>query len=353
MITQSSFGKKTDGSPVDLYKLKNSNGVEVEIITMGGIIVSLRTPDRHGKLDDIVLGFDRLEPYEAVHPYFGAIVGRVGNRISGSRFELDGSEYVLAANDGPNHLHGGLVGFDKAVWLAEPVESATGPELILRHVSPDGDEGYPGTLQLQVTYALTNEDQLVVDYRAETDKPTHVNLTQHSYFNLAGAGIGDILEHELTLNADHYTPEEPGLIPTGEIAPVEGTPLDFRTPHLIGERIDLDFQQLRLAGGYDHNFVINSSSELLTSAARVFEEKTGRILEVRTTEPGIQLYTGNFLDGTLTGKDGRVYEKRYGFCLETQHFPDAPNKPHFPSTILRPGEVYQSRTMFVFANDAQ
>ncbi len=352
MITRSPFGKKADGTPVDLYKMKNSHGLEVEIITMGGIIVSLRTPDRNGELADIVLGFSELAPYEAEHPYLGALVGRVGNRISNARFVLDGKEYVLAANDGPNHLHGGLVGFDKAVWKATPEDAAEGPKLVLRHVSPDGDEGYPGELTVEVSYTLNNEDQLMVDYRAETDKPTHVNLTQHSYFNLAGEGSGDVLDHELTLNADFYTPEVPGLVPSGEIAPVEGTPMDFRTPHKIGERIDEDFEQMLIGGGYDHNYVINASANIVAPAARVFESTTGRILEVRTTEPGVQLYTGNFLDGTLVGKSGKAYEKRYGFCLETQHFPDAPNIPHFPTTVLRPGEVYQSRTVFVFDTDA-
>ena len=349
MISQQTFGKTQDGTAVDIFTLTNSNGVEVRAITYGGIIVSLRTPDKNGKLDDIVLGFDTLDSYLGKHPYFGAIIGRYGNRIGNAKFTLDGVEYKLAANNGPNSLHGGLKGFDKAVWKAQSLENDQGVGVVFTHTSPDGEEGYPGNLAAKVTYTLTNQNELIFDYEATTDKPTPVNLTQHTYFNLAGAGKGDVLGHEVLLNADSFTPVDSNLIPTGEIRKVAGTPFDFTKPTAVGARINQDDEQLKLAGGYDHDFVINRRGEEPSLAARVYEPTSGRVLEVSTTQPGVQLYTGNFLDGTLTGKGGHVYQKRSGLCLETQHFPDSPNKPDFPSTILRPGETYRSRTIFKFS----
>ncbi|HUU14947.1 MAG TPA: aldose epimerase family protein [Terriglobia bacterium] len=349
MISQQTFGKTQDGTAVDIFTLTNSNGVEVRAITYGGIIVSLRTPDKNGKLDDIVLGFDTLDSYLGKHPYFGAIIGRYGNRIGNAKFTLDGVEYKLAANNGPNSLHGGLKGFDKAVWKAQSLENDQGVGVVFTHTSPDGEEGYPGNLTAKVTYTLTNQNELIFDYEATTDKPTPVNLTQHTYFNLAGAGKGDVLGHEVLLNADSFTPVDSNLIPTGEIRKVAGTPFDFTKPTAVGARINQDDEQLKLAGGYDHDFVINRRGEEPSLAARVYEPTSGRVLEVSTTQPGVQLYTGNFLDGTLTGKGGHVYQKRSGLCLETQHFPDSPNKPDFPSTILRPGETYRSRTIFKFS----
>ncbi|MDX1428860.1 MAG: aldose epimerase family protein [Rhodothermales bacterium] len=343
------FGEMPDGEVVDLYVLTNANGVEVRAITYGGIITSLRVPDGEGMFDDIVLGYDSLDGYVDAHPYFGAIVGRYANRIAGATFTLDGRAYALAANNGPNALHGGIKGFDKVVWAAEPFEDDEGVGLVLRYTSRDGEEGYPGTLNATVTYTLTEANELIVDFYAVTDKPTPVNLTQHSYFNLAGDGSGDVLAHELMLNADHFTPVDSTLIPTGEISPVEGTPVDFTSPTTIGERIDAGDDQLRIAGGYDHNFVLNGRPGEMRLAARVYEPTTGRVMKVATTEPGLQLYTGNFLDGTIIGKQGRVYGHRNGFCLETQHFPDSPNQPAFPSTILRPGQEYRSRTSYAFS----
>ncbi|NNM04072.1 MAG: galactose mutarotase [Gemmatimonadetes bacterium] len=348
-VTAVPFGSTPDGATVELYTLTNNNGIEVQTISYGGIITSLKTPDRSGTLGDIVLGYDDLQPYLDGSPYFGAIVGRYGNRIGSARFTLDDQVYTLAANDGDNHLHGGDKGFDKVVWEGEPFENDAGVGVIFRYLSPDGEEGYPGNLQVEVTYALTNADELIVDYLATTDHATPVNLTQHSYFNLKDAGASDILDHELLIAADGFTPVDVTLIPTGEIAPVEGTPFDFTTPHTIGERIGADHPQIAFGGGYDHNWVLNGTpSAGMTLAARVQEPTSGRTLEILTTEPAIQFYSGNFLDGTLTGKRGVVYEHRTGFCLETQHYPDSPNKPDFPSTILRPGEEYRTRTVFRF-----
>ena len=337
-----------DGTTIESFTLANGRGIEVRAITYGAIITSLETPDRQGQPGDIVLGFDALDGYLKDPPYFGAIIGRYGNRIAKGRFTLDDESYALATNNGENHLHGGVRGFDKVVWDAAPFENQRGVGVTFRHTSPDGDEGYPGTLAVEVTYTLTSQDELVVDYRATTDKATPVNLTQHSYFNLAGDGAGDILGHVLQLDASRYTPVDAGLIPTGAIAPVEGTPFDFRTPAAIGARIGADDEQLKLGGGYDHNFVLDRTSDGLVHAARVVEPTTGRTLDVMTTEPGIQFYSGNFLDGTITGKGGHVYGHRNGFCLETQHYPDSPNQPDFPSTILRPGEEYRSQTVFRF-----
>jgi aldose 1-epimerase len=346
-VTEESFGQLPDGRPVTLFRLRNASGMEVEVLNYGAIIRAIRVPDREGNRGDVVLGFDSLAAYLQPHPYIGAVVGRYANRIGGARFVLDGQPYELAANDGPNHLHGGLKGFDKVLWEAEPFTNGTEAGVRFTYVSPDGEEGYPGTLRATVTYTLADSNALVIDYEATTDKPTIVNLTQHAYFNLAGRG--DILNHELQLLADFYTPVDERLIPTGEICPVAGTPLDFRTPQRIGARIDTDHEQIRRGRGYDHNFVLRHTERgALELAARVYEPTSGRIMRVYTTEPGIQFYSGNFLDGSLTGKGGMVYGRRTGFCLETQHFPDSPNKTHFPSPVLRPGETYRSRTVYAF-----
>jgi aldose 1-epimerase len=337
-----------DGRAVEVFTLTNANGMRVRVIDYGGIIVSLEVPDRDGQVADVALGYDALEEYLEETPYFGAIIGRYGNRIAGGSFTLEGKTYTLAVNNGPNHLHGGLVGFDKVVWDAEPFENATGAGVIFTYKSADGEEGYPGNLTSRVTYTLTDENELIFDYHATTDKATPINLTQHTYFNLAGDGSGNILGHELTLNAQSFTPVDATLIPTGDLVPVAGTPFDFTTGKLIGAEIDADDEQLRYGGGYDHNFVIDRSQSGRVHAARVYEPTTGRVMDVHTTEPGVQFYTGNFLDGSITGKSGHVYEHRHGFCLETQHYPDSPNQPEFPSTILRPGEEYSSQTIYTF-----
>jgi len=347
-ITREAFGTTTDGKSVDAFTLTNAKGLELRAITYGATIISLRVPDRQGHLDDIVLGYPTLAGYLEKSPYFGAIVGRYGNRIAKGRFTLDGKTYALATNNGPNHLHGGIKGFDKVVWSVDSSHQDSSATLTFSYTSPAGEEGYPGTLQARVTYTLTDQNELRVDYSATTDAPTPVNLTQHSYFNLAGAGTRDILGHELTIAADRFTPVDSTLIPTGEIALVAGTPFDFRTPTAIGARIAQNDVQLKRGGGYDHNWVLNRKGPDLALAARLAEPTTGRTLEVFTTEPGIQFYSGNFLDGTITGKDGRVYQHRYGLCLETQHFPDSPNHSNFPSTILRPGQEYRSTTVFRF-----
>ncbi len=340
-VQKQSFGQLADGTAIDLFTLTNSRGLKASLMTYGAILVSLEVPDRDGKPGDIVLGYDSLDGYVKNNPYFGSVVGRYGNRIAKGRFTLDGVTYELATNNGENHLHGGIKGYDKIVWEAEPVEGGEEVGVEFRHLSPDGEEGYPGNLNIAVTYLLTNRDELKIAYEATTDKPTPVNLTHHSYFNLAGEG--DILGHELMIQADGYTPVDAGLIPTGEIRPVTDTPFDFTTPHTIGERI------AQVEGGYDHNFVLRSGGGYLDLAVRVFEPGSGRIMEISTTEPGLQFYSGNFLDGTIIGKGGRRYEKHAGFCLETQHFPDSPNKPQFPSTILRPGEGYKSLTIHKFS----
>ena len=350
------FGMTHRGEAVSLYTLKNAHGMQAKVLDYGGIIVSLRVPDRNGRLDDVVLGFDSLGDYERGSPYFGAIIGRYGNRIARGRFTLDGRTYTLATNNGPNHLHGGVRGFDKVVWTAAQFERGDSVGLVLNYTSPDGEEGYPGTLRATVTYTLTDKNEFIFDYQATTDRPTPVNLTQHSYFNLAGDGKGDILGHVVTLNADRFTPVDSTLIPTGEIKSVAGTPFDFRTSTAIGARIDRNDEQLRYGRGYDHNFVLNKGGRGgkggiegdVTLAAHVYEPTTGRVMEISTTEPGLQFYSGNFLDSTLRGKQGVVYGHRSGFAMETQHFPDSPNKPAFPSTILRPGEEYRSRTIYRF-----
>ena len=346
------FSTTDMGQLVKLYTLTNANGVELRAMNYGGIILSLRVPDRNGQFDDIVLGYETLDKYLDESPYFGAIVGRYANRIAGGRFTLNGKTYELATNNGPNHLHGGTVGFDKRVWEASPFVDDHGTGVTFSYTSPDGEEGYPGTLDTKVRYTLTDDNQLIVYYEATATEATPVNLSQHTYFNLAGDGSRDILDHRLMLNANRFTPVDSTLIPTGELRPVAGTPFDFTSLTPIGTRIDADNTQIEYGGGYDHNFVLDRSDagkDSLALAARVVEPQTGRVMTVHTTEPGVQFYTGNFLDGSLTGKDGVVYERRYGFCLETQHFPDSPNQPNFPSTILRPGETYRSRTIFTFS----
>lgn len=354
-VAVENFGILPDARVVQAYTLTNANGMRVRAIDYGGIILSIEVPGRDGAMADVALGYDDLDAYLAETPYFGAIIGRYGNRIGGAAFELDGNTYTLAANDGPNHLHGGEVGFDKVLWASEPFEQADRSGIVFHYVSADGEEGYPGELDVRVTYTLTDEDELVFDYAATTTAPTPVNLTQHTYFNLAGHGSGDILGHHLQLEASRYTPVDATLIPTGDRAPVDDTAFDFRVSLAIGLRIDQEDEQLGYGGGYDHNFVIDrgaAADDELVLAATVYEPLSGRRMEVLTTEPGIQLYSGNFLDGTLTGKGGVAYEHRTGFCLETQHFPDSPNQPEFPSTILRPGEMYETRTVYRFSVEA-
>jgi len=340
--SKESFGKTPDGRQVDLYTLTNVNGLRARITNYGAILVSLEVPDRDGKLADITLGFDTLDGYLTSHPYFGATVGRYANRIGGAKFVLEGVTYELAANNGPNHLHGGIKGFDKVIWNAEQIETEDEVGVKMTYLSKDGEEGYPGNLACIVTYTLTKDDELRISYEAETDKATVLNLTNHSYWNLAGQGSGDILGHELMLKADKYTVVDEGLIPTGEIRSVKDSPMDFTEPMTIGSRI------AQVAGGYDHNYVLNSGGGSLALCARVYEPTSGRVMEIRTTEPGVQLYTGNFLDGSITGKSGKVYKKHYGFCLETQHFPDSPNKPDFPSVVLNPGQKYATVTVHKF-----
>jgi len=343
------FGSAPDGKAVELITLTNARGVELRAMTYGAIIVSLKVPDRAGKLNDIVLGYDSLAGYVKSSPYFGAVVGRYGNRIAKGMFTLDGKTYTLAVNNGPNALHGGLKGFDKVVWSADTMRTPEGVGIRFRYVSKDGEEGYPGTLTTTVTYTLTDENEVHIAYEATTDKATPVNLTQHTYFNLAGHG--DILAHVLTLQADRFAAVDSTLIPTGELAPVAGTPFEFTTQHAIGERIGADHQQLTFGGGYDHTFVLSRPDTGLALAAVLKDPLSGRTLEVRTTEPGVQFYSGNFLDGSLTGKGGVVYTQRTGVCLETQHFPDSPNQKAFPSTVLRPGETYRSRTVWTFRTE--
>jgi len=339
------FGKTADGQTVEIVTMTNNKGLTAKITNYGGILVALETPDRNGKMGDIVLGFDKLDGYLKGHPYFGAIIGRYGNRIGQAKFTLDGKEYKLAANNGVNSLHGGLKGFDKVVWKIEEAK-ATDKKAVLKlsYLSKDGEEGFPGNLNCVVTYILTSDNKLKMKYEATTDKPTVVNLTNHSYWNLAGQGSGDILGHELKLNADRYTPVDKNLIPTGELKSVKDTPMDFTKPMAIGSRI----KQVDI-GGYDHNFVLKDKSGKMNLAARVYEPASGRVMKIETTEPGVQFYTSNFLDGTLTGKEGKVYNKYGAFCLETQHYPDSPNKPDFPSVILRPGEKYETVTVHTFS----
>jgi aldose 1-epimerase len=333
---------------VECLTFRNAPGTSLRLLSYGGIISSLRTADREGRFDDIVLGFDALEDYLPNPAYFGAIVGRSANRIARGRFAIDGHPCQLSVNSGPHSLHGGIRGFDQMLWAAAPFERDQAAGVTLTATSPDGDMGYPGRLEAAVTCTLTDLNELILEYAATTTRPTPVNLSQHSYFNLAGRDGGGIEAHLLELRASRYTPVDDTLIPTGELAPVAGTPFDFRSGTAIGGRIDAPDRQLELAGGYDHNFVLDDQPGEARPAARVVEPSRGRTLEIDTDQPGIQLYTGNFLDGSMRGRDGRTYPRRSGFCLETQHFPDAPNQPQFPSTILRPGERYATRTVFRF-----
>ncbi len=335
----------------NLFTLKNRVGLEIEITNYGGIVTALRVPDRAGRIDDVVLGFDHLDEYFGPHPYFGGIIGRYGNRIAGGRFRLEGREHVLARNDGPNHLHGGLRGFDRAWWSAEPRSAGEGSSLVLRRTSEDGEEGYPGTLDCEVTYTLTEANEFHIAYAATTDRPTIVNLTHHSYFNLAGAQSRDVLEHRLFVDADAFLPVDDRLIPTGDLRRVIGTPFDFREPRAIGERIGEADPQLARGRGYDHNFVLRREgldASTLRLAARVVEPCSGRVMEILTTEPGLQVYAGGGLDGSIIGKGGHAYQPYAGLCLETQHFPDSPNQPAFPSARLDPGGLHRSVTIYRF-----
>jgi aldose 1-epimerase len=349
MIKRQLFGKTANGTEIYLYTLTNKNGMEADITNFGGTLVSLKVADRNGKLADVVLGYDTLAEYESGGSYFGATVGRYGNRIAHAKFTLDGVEHILAKNDGDNSLHGGTIGFNKVVWTAKEIPSKDGSTLQLNYLSKDGEEGYPGNLSVQVVYTLTDHNELQIDYSASTDKDTVLNLTHHSYFNLKGQGEGDILDHRLTLNADRFTPVDSGLIPTGELRSVKGTPFDFTMPVTIGARINSDDEQLKLGKGYDHNWVLNrKAGDPVSLAAKVEEPTTGRVMEVWTTEPGIQFYTGNFLDGK-SGKGGKPYNFRNALCLETQHFPDSPNHPAFPTTELKPSQRLHSKTIYKFS----
>ena len=348
-IVKETFGE-WKGQPVDLYTLTNNNGAVMKVTTYGGTITELNVPDRNGKMGNVTLGFDKLDgyvspAYEKSNPNFGAIIGRYGNRIAKGKFTLDGVEYTLATNNGENHLHGGNIGFNRVVWAARPLGNA----LELTYTSKDMEEGYPGNLQIKVIYTLTDDNELKIDYSAVTDKATPCNLTNHSYFNLSAGKQPTIADHELVILADQYTEVDGGLIPTGNLPDVAGTPMDFTTPYKIGQRIDADFEQLKLGGGYDHNWVLRNNAGSLALAATVYEPRSGRLMEVFTTEPGVQFYTGNFLDGTLIGNDNVKYVRRAGLCLETQHFPDSPNQPAFPSTILQPGQTYHTQTIYKFS----
>ena len=347
-ITKAEFGRLPDGQLADLYTLTNKNGLIMKVTNYGGTVTALSIPDKNGSLTDIVLGFDDIKGYLKATAYFGAIVGRYGNRIAKGKFEIDGATYTLAKNNGPNTLHGGIIGFDKVIWEATEVNDATGVGLKLHHLSKDGDEGFPGNLYVIVTYMLTNANEFRIAYEATTDKATPLNLTQHSYFNLAGAGNGDVLGHQVMIDAQRYTVVDSMLIPTGELRDVKGTPFDFTQPQAIGAKIN------ELGGkpvGYDHNYVLNSGGTKLALAARAMEPASGRVMEVYTDQPGVQFYTGNFLDGTITGKKGKVYKQYYGFCFETQKFPDSPNQPTFPNSVLKPGETYKSTTIYKFLHN--
>jgi len=349
-IQKEDWGADSSGQAVSLYTLTNAAGTEAKVTDFGGRIVSLKTADRSGNFADIVLGFDNLDGYLRKNPFFGALVGRYANRIANGKFELNGHTYELARNNGPNALHGGLRGFDKVIWDSQIIDTGNGLALELSYVSINGEEGYPGTLKAFVTYSLNERNELVIDYQATTDKETVLNLTNHSYFDLTGQFAGNILDHIVTIHADRFTPVDSNLIPTGELRDVSGTPFDLRTPQRIGARIDEDYEQLKLGWGYDHNFVLNGQG--LRVIASVVEPTTGRKLEVLTTQPGVQFYTGNHLDGSVTGKGGVTYQYRFGFCLETQHFPDSPNKPSFPSTVLKPGDQFHEITIFRFSTEA-
>lgn len=347
-ITHAPFGQAPDGTPVQLYTLRNTHGAEATICNYGGIVTSLKVADKSGKFSDVVLGYDDLASYIKKSPHFGCLVGRYGNRIAKAKFTLNGQEYKLAVNNGPNSLHGGLKGFDKVVWNAKVVVSSTGPALELSYTSKDGEEGFPGNLKVTATYALTEDNALRLDFTATTDADTVLNLTHHSYFNFAGKG--DVLGHVVTIDADKFTPVDATMIPTGELRPVKGTPLDFTQATPIGARINSDYEQIKLGGGYDHNWVLNqATSGQLAHAATVTEPSSGRVMEVWTTEPAVQFYTGNFLDGTMTGKGGWTYQARNGFCFEPQHYPDSPNQPSFPTTVLKPGQTFQNTIIYKFS----
>lgn len=354
-VEQEAFGVTPEGDSVDVYTVTNANGSSMRVTNYGGIILSLRVPDRDGTVEDVVLGFDSLEAYtresyRQANPYFGALIGRYGNRIDEGEFSIDGQTYTLETNNGPNHLHGGMEGFDQVVWDAEPFQRGDSTGVVLTHTSPDGHGGYPGRLDVEVTYTLTDDNALAIDYQATTTEATPVNLTQHSYFNLGGEGDGDVLDHRLMIAANEFTPVDSTLIPMGQFRDVAGTPFDFREFTAIGGRIDADNRQLNIGGGYDHNFVLRrQDSDSLHVAARAYDPDSGRLMTVRTTEPGLQFYSGNFLDGTFTGKSGTPYQQHAGFALETQHFPDSPNQPDFPSTLLQPDETYTSRTVYGFS----
>jgi aldose 1-epimerase len=347
VVHKAPFGKTTNGVPVEIYTLRNSHGMEATIMTYGGIVTSLKVPDRNGKFGDVVLGFDNLSSYLTNSPYFGALIGRYGNRIAKGQFTLDGQTYTLPINNAPNTLHGGPNGFDKVVWTAKPADTFYGPGLELTYFSKDGEEGFPGNLTVKAIYVVTEKDELVVQFTATTDKDTVCNLTHHSYFNLRGSG--DVLDYVVQINADKFTPTDSTSIPTGELKPVAGTPFDFRQPTAIGGRINDDNEQLKFGTGYDHNWVFKKSSGELILAARVVEPTTGRVLEVFTTSPGMQFYTGNFLDGTIKGKGGQIYKFRDAFCMEPQGFPDSPNHPNFPTTELKPGETYKNTIIYKFS----
>ena len=348
-VKKQSYGKMPDGTPVDLYLLTNANGMEAHLTAYGGTLVSLTAPDRHGAFTDVVLGMDTLDGCRSQTAWFGALIGRYGNRIGAAKFTLEGKTYQLPVNDGPNTLHGGPRGFGKQLWQVREVASSEGPAVEFSYVSKDGEEGFPGTLTAKVIYTLTNKNELKIDYTATTDKPTVVNLTNHAYFNLKGAGVGDILAHEVMIDASRFTPVDATLIPTGELRAVKGTPFDFTKATAIGARIDANDQQLNFGKGYDHNWVLDKTGAGLTKAAEVYEPTTGRVMQVWTTEPALQFYTGNFLDGSLRGKGGKVYQRRGAFCMETQHYPDSPNHPAFPSTELKPGTTYHTTTVYSFS----
>lgn len=352
---QKPFGKTNDGTAVEQYILRNSHGMQATVITYGGVLQSLKVPDKNGKVDDVVLGFDDVQGYQSGTAFFGATIGRFGNRLAGGAFEIDGKRYQVPLNDGPNSLHGGAQGFDKHVWQAEPVKGKDSVGVKLSYLSKDGEMGFPGNLKTEVTYSLNDRNELHIDYKATTDKPTVLNLTNHSYFNLAGAGNGDILKQVATLHANHYTPVNATLIPTGELAAVKGTPMDFLKPTPIGQHIKADHPQLKFAepkqGGFDFNWALDTKGNLKQLAAEVHDPASGRRLQLYTTEPGVQFYTSNFLDGTVKGKAGKTYAHWSAFTLETQHFPDAPNQPEFASTRLNPGQTYTQNTVFKFSAD--
>jgi len=346
-LKKENFGKLPNGTEVELYTLTNKNGVEVKITNYGATVTSIKAPDKNGKFEDVALGYDNLKGYLDKNPHLGSVAGRYANRIAKGQFTLAGKTYTLAKNNGENHLHGGPKGFYQAVWTVTP--SPANDAVTLKYLSKDGEEGYPGNLDVTVTYTLTDKNELKIDYAATTDKETILNLTNHSYFNLAGAGNGDILNHQLKINSDQITPVDKTMIPTGDVKQVAGTPFDFTNLTAIGARINDQDEQLILGKGYDHNFILKTSNNITTPAVEVYEPTTGRVMEVFTDQPGVQLYTGNFLDGTITGKGGKVYNQRYGFCLETQHYPDSPNKPNFPNVTLKPGQRFATTTIYKFS----